>query len=185
MVLAAGSGTRFGGTKQVARLGGRPLVAHAVATALAAGVTRVVVVVGHEADQVAAAARTVGEVEVVLNPVHADGQASSLRMGIGVAARSGADVAVVLLADEPDVRADAVDAVVGAVRRGALAARARYEDGPGHPVAFGGAAFERLRSLTGDRGARDVLDELGVVEVTVPGRRPRDVDRPEDLPGRR
>jgi CTP:molybdopterin cytidylyltransferase MocA/SAM-dependent methyltransferase len=55
IVLAAGAGSRFGGGKLVAPLAGRPLVAHAVTTAMASGIGRVVVVLGAEADAVEAA----------------------------------------------------------------------------------------------------------------------------------
>jgi molybdenum cofactor cytidylyltransferase len=186
VVLAAGRATRFGATKQVAELGGVPLVARAVRVATAAArVDAVHVVVGHEADTVAAAARTAGPVEVVVNPRHAEGQATSLRAGIVSAAGAGAQVAVVLLADEPDVAADAVDLVVAAVLDGADAARARYDDGPGHPVAFAATSFDRLLVVEGDQGARGVLADLGVCEVEVGGPRPVDVDTPEDLATRR
>lgn len=182
VILAAGRATRFGTTKQVAELQGRPMVGHVVATALASSlVEQVLVVVGHDAGVVSAAVAGSGPVEVVDNPVHATGQASSVRAGVAAARRRGASAVVVLLADEPDVTAQAVDAVVGAVRDGAPASRARYEDGPGHPVAFAARVFDRLLGLDGDRGARDLLAELGVVAVPVPGPRPRDLDRPEDL----
>jgi 2-C-methyl-D-erythritol 4-phosphate cytidylyltransferase len=50
IVLAAGAGTRFGGTKQLAELQGRPLLEHAVRTmSLAPDVGRAVVVLGSEA----------------------------------------------------------------------------------------------------------------------------------------
>lgn len=182
VVLAAGRATRFGATKQLAELGGVPLVALAVATAhRATTVDAVHLVVGHDAEAVAAAARSGGPVEVVVNDAYAAGQATSLRSGIASADAAGAEVAVVLLADEPDVAADAVDRVVEEVLTGALAARPRYDDAPGHPVAFGRAAFEPLLAVEGDRGARDLLGDLGVVEVAVPGPRPRDVDTPGDL----
>lgn len=186
VVLAAGRGTRFGGTKQVADLGGQPLVARVVAVAHGAGtVDEVHVVVGHDADAVATAARTAGPVELVWNHSHELGQSTSLRGGIRSAASSGADVAVVLLADEPDVTSEVVDQVVSAVLDGALAARAGYDDGPGHPVAFARAAFAPLLAVEGDRGARDLLAELAVRDVPVAGPRPRDVDTPEDLADRR
>jgi molybdenum cofactor cytidylyltransferase len=182
VVLAAGRATRFGATKQVAEVEGQPLVARVVATAHAASsVDEVHLVVGHDAEVVAGAARSEGPVEVVVNEAYAEGQATSLRAGIASADAGGADVAVVLLADEPDVPAEAVDRVVAEVRTGATAARARYDDALGHPVAFSRAAFGRLLSVEGDRGARDLLADLGVVEVVVPGPRPRDVDTPDDL----
>lgn len=181
VVLAAGQGRRFGATKQLAELDGSPLVAHAVAIARAAGCARVVTVVGHDAERVADAARLGGPTEIAVNDDHRSGQASSLRTGIAAAAEGDQPVAVVLLADQPGVRPEAVRAVVDAVRQGAIAARARYDDGPSHPVAFARALWPRLQTVTGDRGARDLLDDLNVALVPVHGSVPPDVDVPGDL----
>jgi molybdenum cofactor cytidylyltransferase len=182
VVLAAGLGRRFGATKQLAEVDGLPLVAHAVRAAHRAGVGRVLLVVGHEAAAVVAAARRGGRVEVVDNPDHAAGQSTSLRAGVEAAAATGAEVAVVLLADQPDLDPDVVDAVVRAVHGQVEAARARYEDGAGHPVAFARRVWPRLVTVTGDRGARDLLADLVVAEVAVPAPAPRDVDHPDELP---
>jgi molybdenum cofactor cytidylyltransferase len=205
VVLAAGAGERYGATKPLATVRGQPLVAHAVATALAADADPVVVVVGHDADRVAAAARAAaarpaaraasgphggGGVEVVTNPTYRSGQASSLATGIRtlLSHHHAVEVAVVLLADQPGVSPAAVRAVaaaLGAVRGpgGARpdAARASYADGLGHPVAFRRSAWARLLSLTGDAGARHLLEDLEVVHVQVPGTVPVDVDTPDDL----
>lgn len=156
---------------------------HAVdAARAAASVDRVVVVVGHDAAAVAAAIRSADDgVEVVHNARHGDGQASSLRAGLRAAA--GAAAVVVLLGDEPQVSPTAVDAVVARLDGEVVAVRAGYADGPGHPVAFAGPVLERVASsVTGDRGAGPLLDELAVVTVPVEGGAPVDVDRPEDLP---
>jgi molybdenum cofactor cytidylyltransferase len=182
VVLAAGSATRFGATKQVAEIDGQPLVAHVVAIAHGATVVdEVLVVVGHDADTVAVAAERGGPVEIVHNADHAAGQSTSLRAGIAAASGRGADVAVILLADEPGVASAVVEQVVAAVLAGEPAARAHYEDAPGHPVAFARVCFDRLRRVDGDRGARDLLADLAVRDVAVAGRRPRDVDSPDDL----
>jgi molybdenum cofactor cytidylyltransferase len=181
VVLAAGSARRFGATKQLAPVDGRPLVAHAVQTAARAGVGETVVVVGHDHEAVAHAAAEAGPVTVAVNPEHTSGQASSLRAGIEHATSSAAEVAVILLADQPGIRAETVRTVVAAVTGGAEAARAAYDDGPGHPVAFARRVWPRLLEVTGDQGARQVLHLLDVVEVAVPGGRPRDVDTRRDL----
>jgi molybdenum cofactor cytidylyltransferase len=189
LLLAAGAGERYGATKQLATVGARPLVAHAVATALEAGADPVVVIVGHDGDRVAEAARDAGPVEVVVNPEHRSGQASSLVTGVrALSSREDVEVAVVLLADQPGVAPAAVRAVAAALGRvrgpgGARpdAARASYADGVGHPVAFRRPAWARLLALTGDAGARHLLEDLEVVHVRVPGDVPTDVDTPADL----
>ncbi|MCC5948493.1 MAG: nucleotidyltransferase family protein [Nitriliruptoraceae bacterium] len=187
VVLAAGQGARFGAaTKQLAELDGQPLIAHAVATARVAGCRPIVVVTGHDADEVVRAARAAdpsGDVEVAHNPSYRDGQASSLRAGLAVLQARVADggVVLVLLADQPGIAPDAADAVVGAVRRGAEAARVRYLDGVGHPVAFAARVLARLTAVTGDAGARQLMGELDVVEVTRASAMPPDVDTPGAL----
>ena len=183
LVLAAGSGSRFGGTKQLAELDGQPLVAHAVATAHAAGLAPVYLVVGHDRDAVIAAAASAGEVEVVDNPDHAAGQAGSLARGI-VAVEHGpdVDVVVVLLADQPRVRADVAQAVADAAASSADGiARASYADGPGHPVALARQVWPRLHDLAGDEGARQLFAGYDIATVSVSDTLPRDVDTAGDL----
>jgi CTP:molybdopterin cytidylyltransferase MocA len=183
LVLAAGSGDRFGGAKQLAELDGRPLVAHAVATAHAAGLAPVYLVVGPDRDAVVAAARTEGEVVVVDNLDHATGQAGSLARGIA-AVEHGPDVevVVVLLADQPRVRADVAQAVADAAASSADGiARARYTDGPGHPVALARQIWPRLRDLGGDAGARQLFAGYDVATVAVSDLVPADVDTMDDL----
>lgn len=179
LVLAAGSASRFGTTKQLAEVDGRPLVDHVLRTARAAGLAPLLLVVGHDGERVAGVAGP--DVAVVRNPSYASGQASSLRVGLTAAAAAGAGAVVVLLADEPDVTVDAVARVVAAHVAGAEVVRARYDDRPGHPVLLGRTVWPRLADNEGDQGARDLLDGDEVVHVDVPGPAPRDVDVPADL----
>ena len=181
VVLAAGRATRFGTTKQLAEVAGRPLVRHAVDTARRAGLAPVVVVVGHDADAVRGVLPD--DVEVVDNPAHAEGQSTSLRAGVAAVAATNAPALVVLLADQPGVDSDVVAQVVEAHRAGHPVVRARYRDRPGHPVLFDRTTWPALARVTGDHGARELLASLHVHEVPVDTPCPPDVDRPEDLPG--
>lgn len=180
VVLAAGRATRFGATKQLAEVEGRPLVLHVVDAALAADLDPVLVVVGHDEDRVRAVLPQ--GVVVVRNPAYAEGQATSLHVAVRAAADTDARALVVLLADQPGVEEDSIRAVVAAHAAGATVARARYDDRPGHPVLFDRATWVHLRQLDGDVGARDLLGVLGVVDVPVAGPCPPDVDVPADLP---
>lgn len=161
IVLAAGAGRRFGGGKLTAIWQGEPLIRAAVRTALSASVERVTVVTGADA--------TLRELlsafdEPRLALVEAldweEGLAASLRSGIA-ALPDSTQAVVVFLGDMPRVPPSLADRLLDAVIDGAPAAMVRSAAGPAHPVAFGAALFPTLCSLTGDRGARLVLEALG------------------------
>ena len=178
LVLAAGAGTRFGATKQLAELDGRALLQHAVDAAnAAAGLDRVVVVLGHEADCVRAAIDP-GRAEVVVATDWAEGQSGSLRVGLA-AAGDAVDAIVVLLGDQPYVTQQAIERVLAA-RGDAPAVRATYDGAPGHPVVLERSLFAELGALRGDTGARNVLCHCRVTEVEM-GSGGDDVDTPEQL----
>jgi len=93
---------------------------------------------------------------------------------------------VILLADMPEVDAAAIDRLIAAFdpAEGREIVRATSQDGtPGHPVLFGRRFFEPLASLTGDRGARSVIEAASEFLTLVPtiGRAALiDLDTPED-----
>jgi len=181
VVLAAGTSSRYGdANKLLARVDGERIVARSVQTYLDAAVDPVVVVVGHEAERVRAALPE--GVRVVHNPDYADGQASSVRTGIG--AVPDADAAVVGLGDMPFVRPDTASLLVRAYRAGAGDPLAAAFDGQrGNPVCFGRQWFDALRDVDGDTGGREILltaPDAALVETGDPGVR-RDIDRPDDL----
>lgn len=180
LVLAAGRGERFGTTKQLAEVDGRPLVRIVVDTAVTAGLTPVAVVVGHDAGAVTAALPP--DVVVVVNPDHADGQATSLRAGLAALAATAAPATVVLLADEPTVDATVVARVAAALDDGATLVRCRYEDRPGHPVGLARSRWTDAAAAPGrDAGARALLGGDDTVVVEVAGPAPVDVDHTDDL----
>jgi len=82
IVLAAGSGSRFGGGKLLATFGGRPVLQHTLDAIAGAPVDDVVVVLGAEAPAIEAAIDWRTERRVV-NPAPEDGLSSSLRVGFG------------------------------------------------------------------------------------------------------
>jgi molybdenum cofactor cytidylyltransferase len=182
IVLAAGASTRMGRQKLTLPMaGGRPLVRLAVEQVLAAGLDEVVVVVGGDAEAVAAALATL-PVRVVVNPRYAEGQSTSLRVGLD-ALRPGTDAAVVALGDQPLPDPDVIRRLVAAFRTtGRPIAAPVYRDGRGNPVLFGAALFGELRGVTGDQGGRGVItrDPARVAEVPVDMAMPADIDTPED-----
>jgi CTP:molybdopterin cytidylyltransferase MocA/ubiquinone/menaquinone biosynthesis C-methylase UbiE len=185
LILAAGAATRFGSPKIVARLGDRPMLAHVIEAAKAAGLGRVVVVLG-EGDVPTGAGLDFASVRVVRNPRPEDGLSSSLRIGLAALRDTEPEVqaALVLLADQPLVRTDVIAALLaGDIPPGRAIVVPRYGDGDGpNPALLLRAAWPLADLLTGDRGMGPLIaarPEL-VAEVPVEGGNP-DVDTPADL----
>jgi nicotine blue oxidoreductase len=183
IILAAGHGARMGRPKQLLTLDGRPLLQHVIDTAAAAPLDGVVVVLGHAFEEVAAALSLPPGVTIAVNPLHAQGQSTSLRAGLaGMPDRVAA--AVVLLGDQPELRADAVRAVVEAQARSAAPIlRAAYGGRAAHPVVLARAVWDEAAAQRGDSGARALISaHSGEVElVEVGGDPPQDIDTPADL----
>lgn len=180
IVLAAGTSSRFGRTKQLIELGGKPLVQHAVDAA--ADLDEVVVVLGHDAERVRAALALPANARAIVNASFQDGQASSLAAGLA-AADAESEAAVVLLADQPGITREQVRLLVEAFReRGARIVRLRFRDGPG-PALLARAAWQEAGALSGDTGARALIaaHRGWVEEVPIDADAPPDVDSSEDL----
>jgi molybdenum cofactor cytidylyltransferase len=162
LVLAAGAGTRFGSAKQLADLDGRPMLEHSILAMVASPVRRVVVVLGSGAEEVLQRVDLRGADAVVCER-WAEGQSASLACGL--AELSGSEAVVVTLGDQPFVSPDAIRRVIAARGDGAAAVRATYHGEPGHPVLLERRLFERMRDVTGDHGARNLLISMPTREV--------------------
>jgi molybdenum cofactor cytidylyltransferase len=181
LLLAAGSGRRFGRDKLLAPLGDGTPMAVAAASTLLATLAHVVAIVRPGADVLARALRDCGA-EVAICPRADEGMGSSLAWGVAVTVEwSGWAVA---LADMPFVRPVTVRGVVATVARGAAVAAPCFQGRRGHPVCFGATYRDALLALTGDRGGRDLLrparDGVHLFHCDDPGV-VLDIDTPADL----
>ena len=178
VVLAAGGGTRWEGDghKLLALVAGRPLAAHAIDAAAAAGLDELVVVVG-AVDLVAAGIVPDGAT-VLGNDRWAEGQAGSLLLAVEHARTRGHDAVVVGLADSPGVPARAWRAVADVA---APLVVATYDGRRRPPTRIGRELWADLPT-DGDEGARSLLSRRSdlVVEVPCAGD-PADVDVLEDM----
>jgi CTP:molybdopterin cytidylyltransferase MocA len=176
LILAAGEGTRFGPEpKLLAELEGRPLLEYAIRAQCAVPeLERVVVVLGAFADQLLGRVDFL-RAEPVVCGAWREGQAASLRRGL----EELCDAArvIVTLGDEPLITRETVARFVSAPP----GAQAFYDGRPGHPVVLGPDQLQALRSLTGDRGARELLVGGPRIELGGLGESGRDVDTTEDL----
>ena len=178
-MLAAGAGKRFGGPKQLAELDGRPLLEHALAAMSAVpAIERIVVVLGAYAEEILARVDFL-DAEPVVCDRWSEGQSASLRCGLE--ALGDVEAAVVTLADQPRITPQVI-ALALDHWNGLRPVRSTYAGHPGHPVVLSRSVIERSRELTGDVGARELLEQAGARNVEAGHLcTADDVDTPADL----
>ena len=171
-------------------LEGVSLLARSLDTLSKSALAELFVVVGHEAERVTAEAeRALEGASVALRIVHcpdyAEGLSASLRAGLA-AAGTGKRGALVALGDMPFVTVSSVDRILAAQGFGEFAVVPSYEGAWGNPVCLSPEAARAAACLSGDRGARSLLEKerarVRLVPVEDAGIL-RDIDTPGDLAG--
>lgn len=165
VVMAAGAGRRMGFMpKSLLLRDGVPLIERTVRMLLAAGLTPVVVVLGHHADAIEPVLGRVREslpdpaqLTWARNPAPDEGQGSSLRTGLAALPQELAAV-LVALADQPLLQVEDIQAVLAAWHQRAehihlLVPQA--EGKPGHPVVFDGVVRRAVMQVWGPAGVRE------------------------------
>ena len=184
LVVAAGGSSRLGTPKQLLDWGGRPLLEHVLAGVATWPVDPVYVVLGASAEAILDEV-DVGGASVVINPEWEEGMASSLRVGLDALEReTRVEAAVLALGDQPSIAPAVVAGLVAeflAHRPMAVVPRYRYTRS--NPALVARSLWGRLMSLTGDAGARRLLEAHPewVREVYFDLPPPRDVDTAADV----
>jgi molybdenum cofactor cytidylyltransferase len=182
LVLAAGASERLGRCKQLLPFAGTTLVGHAVACARAAGVRRVLAVIGARAGELRPELQRLA-VECVDNPDWREGLGSSIRAGVqALDGDDRPDAILILLSDQPRVAAADLRRIVerGRERPHAIVAAA-YRGTVGVPALFPRAQFAELRALGGALGAKALLRAHAMAVEAVPcAAASVDIDTEED-----
>lgn len=180
LLLAAGSGSRFGSDKL------RHALPHGVSIAVQAArhlktQVPVLAVVRPGSDELSAALEREG-CEVVICENAAEGMGTTLACGVRAAA--DAEAWLVALGDMPFVRPTSIAAVCDALKSGAALAAPFFRARRGHPVGISARYKSQLVPLQGDEGAKALLAQHSADLRKIPVGDPgviRDIDRPEDL----
>ena len=183
VVLAAGAGSRFGGSKLLAPFGGRTLIEVTLSGLHEAPMNEIITVVGKQVEELRNVCEPYG-VRIVENPDWKEGMSTSVRAGL-TAVEPDSRAAVVLLADQPLIGPEAVRRLVAAFESGAEVAVATYESAPRNPVLFAREVWPLLEDeLSGDEGARGFIRRHPELVTEIPCddvADPVDVDTVEDL----
>ena len=182
LVLAAGTSSRLGEqTKQLLPWQDTTMLGWVVRRAEASLLDDVVVVVGHEAEEIRRRVALQRARFVEARDFH-EGCTSSIRAGLE-ALQPQTEAVVLILGDQPGLEHETIAAVVEAWRHMQTpVVRVSYRGRSGHPMLFTKALFGQLKALHGDKGVWKLCDAHPewVHEVEVDRPYPGDVNTWED-----
>lgn len=161
VILAAGGARRFGAPKLLLPWKGEAIIRQVAKTALAAGLTPVVVVVGEQVAETEAAVAGL-DVKFVFNSDWESGQSSSVRAGLKALPPNLGGV-IFLLGDQPRIPATLVKGLIEVHAASLSPLVAPLVDGQrGNPVLFDRETFADLMAIRGDMGGRALFSKYPV-----------------------
>jgi molybdenum cofactor cytidylyltransferase len=184
IVLAAGSSSRLGQSKQLLKSKNTPLIVKTVSAAIDANVSKIIVVLGHNFFDHKLAIDHL-PVEIVVNEKWQLGMGSSLKAGITHALEDNPDTSaiIVLVCDQPHLNSQHIKTLINtfeATQSPIVASH--YNDTSGVPALFSNFIFPELLTIDNHQGAKSLfhkhqsnLTAVQWPEGTI------DIDTPEDL----
>ena len=166
IVLAAGRSTRMGKNKLVQPHDWRPVLGRVLDDMKGSKVGEIVVVLGEGAEEVRRKVDLSGT-RVVVNPRYAEGMSTSVKAGLRSVSPSAA-AAVVVLGDQPFLSSALVDSLIdGFLEEGAPVVVPVRLGRRRNPVLFARSAFPEIMNISGDRGAKAVVEAQGAAALEV------------------
>lgn len=161
IILAAGASTRLGKPKQLLQYKGRSLLGHAVKEALNSNADAVVVMLGNNAEQFR---KEMDEkkVHVIVNEAWEEGMASSVRSGLDTLLhyKPYIDAVIFMVCDQPHISFTVLNKLISTQQKTTKQiVTCDYGDSFGPPALFHKKYFPELMTLTGDAGARKIIQQ--------------------------
>jgi molybdenum cofactor cytidylyltransferase len=165
-ILAAGGSSRFDRDypKSLALLRGRSLLSHSLEAALSSTLTPIILVVGHSAQQIIPLVPS--NVTVLYNADWQRGISSSLQTALrSLETDRSVNAICIGLADQPYIGTEAYHRLAQAYQEGASLAAAAYQGARRNPVLLARSLWAEALSLTGDEGAKQLMQIHPVLEI--------------------
>ena len=162
IVLAAGSSSRLGRSKQLIEIDGEALLVRSVKSALASGADPVVVVLGAD-EQAHRKAIQHLSAQIIYNAAWTNGMGSSLKVGLNHLLLNTPDLeaVVIMVCDQPLLHADHLQKLIARHNeRRSIVVASQYADTLGVPVLFDKALFQKLLQLDDEHGAKKIIQQF-------------------------
>lgn len=181
-VLAAGASSRLGQAKQLVLFREKTLLQNVVDEADKADVKRRWVILGANAEAIQKRV-DFKSFECIQNHHWEEGMASSVRIAVDKAEKENLDALLIVLSDQPYLTSELLSELIRFYRpnKGLIMA-SEYNDILGVPALFDRVYYQELMKLSGDTGARKLINAFRAKVKSVPFKKGwMDIDTPEDL----
>ena len=187
VILAAGNSTRMGkDNKLLKNIGDAPLIRNTVIEMLRSDLDNCSIVLGYQSDKVADVIKDLN-INLILNPLWKEGQASSLKAAINTLDSTYSDI-LIMLGDLPGIKSGHINRIIEehllTNNRRSKITIPSFKGQKGNPVIWGKSFFYDLSNLDGDVGGRTLFSEhpaaINLLEMDDPWV-VTDTDTPEDF----
>lgn len=183
MILAAGEATRMGKAKMLLPFKKTTILSHLIEEITLVEPNIIQLVTGHYHDLIQAQIST-NKVAIIQNPDYSLGMSSSIQVGLNamIKACPDLDFLVIVVSDQPYLNKSILLRLLTKQQQTAKGIIASSYNGiKGTPVLLSSAYFPHLYNLTGDKGARVILQQFpGDIATIEFENGALDIDTPED-----
>jgi len=169
IILAAGSSSRLGRSKQLLDYKGKTLLQNVINEALETNCQSVIVVLGANAEEIASQHQN-DQVNLVINESWENGIASSIVAGLLTMVKNNSEIEsiIIAVADQVFIKMNNFNNLIEKQKEtGKNIIASTYAETIGTPVLFKKDYFEALLSLTGEEGAKKILKQYSQDVETV------------------
>lgn len=161
VILAAGSSSRLGNPKQLLKYGGKSLLQNAIDAAVSSNASEVVIVLGANAEEISKEIDK-SKITTIVNTEWGEGMASSVRSGLNelLLLSPSTDAVILMVCDQPHISSSILNELIIAHQKTTKQIVAcNYGDWIGPPALFHKKYFKELMKLSGDTGARKIIQQ--------------------------
>jgi molybdenum cofactor cytidylyltransferase len=171
LLLAAGSSTRLGHSKQLLEINGEPLLLGATKIALQSKANRVLVVLGSQKEKHEAVLQDL-PIEIYYNKDWEKGMGNSVKAGISQLMTKEINAVIIMVCDQPLISSSHLNNLIEKYlnTKGSLVASS-YADTIGVPALFDQSLFQDLLNLEDEQGAKKLINKFkdSLVSIDFPG----------------
>ena len=172
ILLAAGQSKRMNGENKLAKkIKGIPLIEYSLNNILKSAVDEIVIVLGYQSEIIEKLINKNNKIKFAFNPNFESGIASSIKKGIENLSKK-TDAFFISLGDMPAINYNTYDQLIGYKKNQKIIVP-MFKDQKGNPVLFPKSFEKNILSISGDYGAKKILEnnkkQVLNIEINDPG----------------